>query len=127
MNTKPDFFLTTAGDYENLAAPRACWVKGRMKDQIRDDHMLIEIEPPLEGEVIGPGRQDIRKLILSARFVGSSLFPVAEWPCHVYVSRILDAIIIETMTINRGQVEMFAWGRIHRTFDEATTEAEKFR
>jgi hypothetical protein len=127
MEAKPDFFLSAAGENEELASPRACWEKGRLKDQVRDDHMLIEIAPPLIGQRYGLGSKDIANLILSARHEGFSLFPIKEWPCHVYIARILDDAITKTLTFTRSQVEIIAWGMIFRTLDEANTHAKKFQ
>jgi hypothetical protein len=127
METKPDFFLTAAGENEGLATPRACWEKARLKDPVRDDHMLVEIEPPVIGQNYGLGGEDISNLILSARHEGFSLFPVKEWPCHVYIARILDDTITKTLTFTRGQVEIIAWGMIFCTLDEANAHAKKFQ
>lgn len=68
MENEADFYLTAAGESEKLAVPRACWVKGRLKDHVRDDHMLIRIEPPLVGQGFGLGDKDIFDLIISTRF-----------------------------------------------------------
>jgi len=127
MEKEPDFYLSAAGENEELASPRACWVKDRLKDQVRDDHMLVEIEPPLTGQRYGLGGNDISSLILSARYQGTSLFPISEWPCHVYVSRILDEAVTEMLSITPGQVEIIAWGMIFRTLDEANAHAKKFQ
>jgi hypothetical protein len=126
MENEPDFFLSAAGENEELASPRACWVKDRLKDRVRDDHMLVEIAPPLTGQRYGLGGNDIANLILSARYEGSSLFPINEWPCHVYIARILDETITKTLSITTDQVEIIAWGMIFRTLDEANAHAEKF-
>ena len=127
MKQEPEFFLSAAGENEGLASPRACWEQGRLKDQVRDDHMLIEIEPSLIGQNYGLGGKDITNLILSVRHEGFSLFPVKEWPCHVYVARILDDAITKTLTFGRDQVEIIAWGMIFRTFDEADAHAREFQ
>lgn len=89
--------------------------------------MLVEIEPSLIGQNYGLGSQDITNLILSARHEGFSLFPVQEWPCHVYVARILDDTITRTLAFTRSQVEVIAWGMIFRTLHEANTHAKKFQ
>ena len=89
--------------------------------------MLVEIEPPLIGQNYGLGSQDITNLILSARHEGFSLFPVHEWPCHVYVARILDDTVTERLAFTRSQVEVIAWGMIFRTLDEANAHAKKFQ
>jgi hypothetical protein len=127
MTNEPDFFVSTAGESERLANPRACWGKARLKDRVRDDHMLVEIDPPVIGQYYGLGGKDITNLILSARHEGFSLFPVKKWPCHVYIARILDDAIIKTLTFTRDQVEVIAWGMIFRSFDEAKALAEQYR
>jgi len=127
MKQNPDFFLSASGESRELATPRACWKKARLKDPVRDDHMLVEIAPPVIGQNYGLGSQDITNLILSARYEGSSLSLVNEWPCHVYVSRILDAAIIRTLAFTQSQVEIIAWGMIFLTLDESYAQAKKFR
>ena len=127
METKPDFFLSAAGENEELAAPRACWIKGRLKDRVRDDHMLIEVRPPLIGQRYGLGGKNIVNLILSARYEGFSLFPIKEWPCHVYIARMLDETIAARLAFTPNQVEVIAWGMIFRTLDEANAHAKKFQ
>ena len=123
MEKEPDFFLSAAGENKGLASPHACWEKVRLQDPVRDDHMLIEIEPTLIGQNYGLAGKDITNLILSARYEGSSLFPVKEWPCHVYVASILDDAILKTLTFTRGQVEIIAWGMTFRTLGEANAHA----
>jgi hypothetical protein len=95
-------------------------------DQMRDDHMLIEITPPLAGQSYGLGGKDIERLILSARWQGVSLFPVTEWPSAVYVSRILDETVTKTHAFTQDQVEVIAWGTIFLTLAEANAHASKF-
>jgi hypothetical protein len=120
MKEKSDFFLSAAGEMRgDLAITRACRVKGRLNDDVRNDYMLIEVEPPVIGEKYGLGAEDLTELIISSRLQGYSLFPVSEWPCQVYVARILDKAIIQTRMFNRDQVELIAWATIFRTLDEA--------
>ena len=127
MRVKPDFFLSAAGENQGLTAPRACWVKARLSDALRNDHMFIDINPPLIGQRFGLGAQDITHLILSPKYEGVSLFPVEEWPCHVYVSRIVDDTITTTLTFTRSQIEVVAWGMIFCTVDEAVVYARNFQ
>jgi hypothetical protein len=98
----------------------------RLKDEARHDHMLVKVEPPVIGQSYGLGSNDIKNLILSARYEGSSLFPISEWPCHVYIARILDDAVFGTLTVTRRQVEIIAWGMIFRTIDEANAHANKY-
>jgi len=127
MNRSPEFYLSTAGEYEPLAAPRACWWRARLRDAARDDHMLVDIEPALSGQRFGLGCADITQLIISARHRGKTLYPISEWPSLVYVSRIVDTAIIESQSFAREQIELIAWGAIFRTREEASDHAQRFQ
>lgn len=116
----PDFYLSTAGEYEGLAVPRACRIEARLADRVRVDHLLVRIDPPLIGQEFGLGSRDIEQLVLTVIFDGHALFPIRKWPAHVYVSRILDESIVATRTIESGQVQIIAWGTLFRTSAEAT-------
>jgi hypothetical protein len=127
MDQAPAFFLSTAGEYEPLAAPRACWAKARLRDAVRDDHMLIIIEPALPGQSFGLGAADITQLIVSARRRGQTLYAISEWPLSVYVSRIVDEAVVESSAFTREQVELIAWGTLFRTCEEASDHARRFQ
>jgi hypothetical protein len=127
MSQPPDFFMSTAGEYEPLTTPRACWRKARLRDETRDDHMLIDIEPALDGQRFGLGSADITSLIISSRHRGQTLFPISEWPSFVYVARILDDTVLSSRTFSRGQVELIAWGMLFPTREEAADHAAKYR
>ena len=126
MNSKSGFFLSAAGEMRgDLSTTRVCWIRGRLRDEIRDDYMLIEIEPPLIGQAYGLGDRDITNLLISSHLQGFTLFPIREWPCHVYITRILDESITKTLVFTKGQVEMIGWGAIYRTIEEANAQAKE--
>jgi hypothetical protein len=126
MDREPDFFLSAAGEHSGLASPRACWEKARLTDRVRDNFMLVEIIPPLIGQSYGLGDEDIRHLLLWARYEGESLFPIKDWPCVVSIARILDDSITETLTMGRDQWEGLARGFIFRTLEEANDFAKPY-
>ena len=72
------------------------------------------------------GKKRISVLVLSAKFVGSSLFPVRKWPCPVYIARITDETIVASHSFTRGQVEVIAWGAIFPTLDAARAHTKNF-
>jgi len=126
MEHQADFFLSAAAEASgDMAIPRACWAKGRLRNSRRDDYMLVEVEPPIIGQAYGLGGQDITEVIISSRHRSFSLFPVSDWPCDVYVSRILDDRVVNTSVVEEGQIELMAWGRIYRTLAEANAEAKR--
>jgi hypothetical protein len=125
MSKCPDCFLSAAGEMRgDLALPRACWFKNRLKDGVRDDYMLIEIEPPILGQPYGLGSESITELIISTRHQGLTLFPATHWPCDVYVARILDSSIVQARVFGRDQVELIGWAELFQTLEEANARFE---
>ena len=125
MERSPDFFLSCAGEYRPLSEPRACWEKTRLRDPVRDDYMLIEINPVLIGQSFGLAEKNITNLIISARLEGFTLYPITRWPVPVYVCRILDDAILTTLLVEKNQVEIIAWGLIFRTLKAAIANIHK--
>ena len=120
---EPNFYLSTAGEYGPLTDPRACWAGMRLRDNVRDDYMEIEIDPPLIGQGFGLGDDDIKCLLIASRLDGLTLYPIIQWPVAVYVSRILDYRVRESGSFEKCQVELIAWGMIYRTLQEARSWA----
>jgi len=125
MKEAADFFLSCAGEYKPLTAPRACWTMARLRNEIRDDYMLIEIKPPLIGQRFGLADKDITQLIISTRFQGDTLYPISQWPVSVYVSRILDETILSRLSFKKNQVELIAWGMIFKTLQAVMANISK--
>ncbi len=123
MQGPPDFFLTAVvetGPGVDLARVRACWTEGRLASSIRDDYMLVEVDPPVLGERFGLWEGDLTEVVIAPRTRGEGLFWLARWPCPVYVFRVLDQKVTESLSITRAdQMEMFAWAEIYRTREEA--------
>jgi hypothetical protein len=120
----PDFFLTTAGEFEPLSEPRACRQRARLRDELRNDYMLVDIDPPLPGQRFGLGGSDVTSLVVSSRHRGQTLYPVSEWPSHVYVARLVDNKIPSESALSKGQVELIAWGTLFKSLGEASDYAE---
>jgi hypothetical protein len=115
--------MSTAGEYEPLAAPRACWKISRLRDEARDDYMLIAIEPVLTGQQFGLGAIDIDRLLMCTRVQGQTLFPIFQWPVSVYVARILNDAVLASEAFTSQQAELIAWGMLFRTRGEALDHA----
>lgn len=113
-----DFFLCAKGENDDLSQPRECWRRKRLRDNIRDDYLLVDIAPPLLGQRYGLGDKDITQLIIATRHQGFTLFPVTEWPAHVYVFRILDESLLKQAVFEAHQVEAITWGIIFRSLSD---------
>jgi hypothetical protein len=121
----PIFYLTTAGEYQLLSKPRACWFIRRLRDVNRDDYMLVKIDPPLIGQSFGLGGNDVTTLLLSTRHRGFSLYPVTQWPTYVYVARIADPRVLEAESFTPEQVQLIAWGEIFADLHEVASRAQE--
>src|SRR5690606_8564527 len=111
----PELYLVTEG--EDAGEPRRCKVLRRCRSRHRDDLMLINIEPPIIGQQYGLGDQDVHRLLIAPRFEGVSLFPVTEWPVHVYVCRLL--VSGEPELVKDSEMELIRWGILHVNEEEA--------
>lgn len=123
MNLKPDFYLTTAGEYGPLSNPRACWIRDRISDGRRDDYVVVDFEPPLPRT----GAADLRRLILSTRHVGASLFSPHKWPVSVYVTVAKSDLLDEEAQLKTGEVDLLAWGLLFENHEDAAAEWASFR
>jgi hypothetical protein len=63
MHREPDFFLSAEGERVDLSEVRACSIEKRLRDRVRDDYLLVRIEPPLIGQSYGLGARDNVELI----------------------------------------------------------------
>jgi len=111
-----DFYIRLK---EGTGEPRACWCKKRLRDARRDDWMLAAIEPPIVGQTFGLGDEDIYQVLLATRLQGRTLFPIAEWPAHVYVVRLLDRSIVDQQEFDDSQTQLIEWGVLYRTYEDA--------
>jgi len=83
MSGVPDFYLTSY-DREPPLAPRRCTVLRRLHYGARDDVALVSVDPPFEREAFAT-QAEVSDVALASRHQGHTLFPVTEWPLHVYV------------------------------------------
>lgn len=117
-NNSPNFYLIS-GERSDPQVPTACWASGRLSDQFRDDYMLVSIHPAIVGQKYGLGSRDIDRLVLSTRLAGTSLYPIREWPCHVYVMRIKNDSVVTNCFIGKEDVELIGGGTLHATEEDA--------
>ena len=123
---KQHFFLSGAGESEELAEPRECWEISRWRGGARDDYMLISIEPPLK-RPHGIGYEDIYKVIVATRFKGRTLYPITGWPCDVFVMTHADSLGPSETEIRPEKIRIVAWAMLFPTLEEAEAHFNKFR
>src|SRR5687767_8938704 len=108
--TNPDFYLASTEGFR-LDVPRHGFAIRRLRGDDRDDYLLARVEPPLIGQPFGLGDRNIDQVILATRHAGASLFPIQDWPVHVYVVRSLVSLEGRDV-LHDGDMEMIAWAEL---------------
>ena len=114
-------FYIAASEYP-LPCVLCAMKKRRLASGRRRDFMLAEIEPPIPASTfagIAPAvTNDVRQLILAARFEGTSLFPIQEWPCYVHVL----VPCFNTDGVRKFEMKdayRWIWAELYRTKEDA--------
>lgn len=121
----PDFFL---GSYEHRgewARVRACRRRGLLVGPDDREYLWIEVDPPVSGQLFGLGSADVIDLIVSPRYVGTSLSPPSEWPLAVQVYRVLNRAALRRLRFGAEDVSLDAWGSMFETRNEAEERPER--
>jgi hypothetical protein len=118
----PDFYLASSEGYD-LEGPRRCFQIKRLRGDVRDDYLLIHIDPPILGQKYGLGEKDICELIVATRHEGTSLFPIVDWPVYVHVARVLVDSPEEREVLHNIEFEEIAWAELYETEEKAQGRA----
>ena len=51
---------------------------GRLKGNGRDEYAPVPVDPPLVGQSLGPGAEDLHTVVLATRHQGRSLIPITR-------------------------------------------------
>lgn len=112
-----DFYLASSEGY-GMESPRRCRAIKRIRGEDRDDYLLIEIDPPLNGQPFGLGERNIAQVIVATRHQGASLFPINEWPVFVHVARLIVPYEGQDVVMN-DEWEAIAWAELYATEEAA--------
>lgn len=113
----PDFYLTTEGEFPELAGPRACWVTASVRSTFDSSlHLVTRIEPPVKLREGTSGLAPVSQLLLSPGHKGESLLQIKTWPCSVYVLLISDESIMQTQSFLPSQVHYLSKGLLYAEF-----------
>jgi hypothetical protein len=106
----------TSYDLEPPLAPRRCAILRRARYGARDDFALVAVDPQFEAGELRRG-QPVRVVAVASRHQGYSLFPITEWPLHVYVCVPEDGQSEWPMEPHTPlpKLTIVIWGLLHRT------------
>lgn len=97
-----------------FGATRECTFLKRLRFDSGKECVLAELTPPVIGQQFGVA-QDIRFVVLASRHEGYMLTPIVEFPCFVFIARVLAVDLENVSVISSGDLEVLAWGELYRT------------
>jgi hypothetical protein len=112
----PQVFLASTEGY-GLEEPRAVRTLQRLSYEQRDDLLLVELDPPLVGQLYGLGDKDVAHVVLATRYKEDDLFEIQKWPVHVHVARLTSRL--EGDHIPSGGLDEIGWGELYPSKEEA--------
>ena len=115
---KPNYFLSSL-ESTSFAITRECYVVRRLIFKTGKECVLARVNPVVIGQPFGLGGLDIEQLVFMCRHKGGTLFPIREFPCFVYITRLLFDIPSDLDVIDTKDVEIIAWGEIYKTRHDA--------
>ena len=121
-DVEPDFYLASSEGY-GLERPRACYRIKRLHSATRDDYLLIDLKPPIPGQPYGLGARDISYVVIATRHVGSSLFPISEWPVAVHVARPLVADPENRESLDDKELQEIGWAELYPSLRAAENKS----
>jgi hypothetical protein len=78
---------------------------------------VARIEPPVIGQDFNRSA-DVDVVILAPRHEGSSIDPVSEFPCFVFIAISKEEHRLQS-PIRSDDLEVIGWGELYRTFGDA--------
>lgn len=108
----PDFYLSSSEGY-GLEQARACFKYRRLHNGHPDGYMVCETVPPIIGQALGLGGEDVDKIVLASRHRGISVFNITEWPIYVHVARLTSEADNPDFRVTKGDLASIGWGEIY--------------
>ena len=104
----PDFYLTSS-DSTHFQDVRACYFEGLVTDDIRDDYLLVRLEPTVKDPETG---EDIDHVLLCGRY--EHFKSVTKEEC-VYILKVLSPEVFAKRRCDKTQVKLVALGEVRPT------------
>lgn len=103
---EPDFYLSSS-ESTHFRDVRACYLEGLITDDIRDDYLLVRIEPTVTDPETG---ENIERILVCGRH--EHFKAVTKEEC-VYILKILSSAVLSTHRCDNSQVKLVALGEVH--------------
>jgi hypothetical protein len=84
----------------------------------RKECALVQLSPGVIGREFG-AVNDLELFIIAPRHEGWGLSPIREFPCFVFICRLLIDNVENKQEIDKNDVEIVGWGELYRTREDA--------
>lgn len=121
MNTKlkPDFFMAS-GDSHSFRGPFNCWIMGTLTGDLRNDYVLVKIEPPA---IDYRTKEMLDHIIIAGRHTPTAL---NKLPLSIYIAKIKDLTLFATRHCTAANIEVVTSGDIFSSLEDAVALAGTF-
>ena len=108
------YILSSSESYEFEVAREIEIIKSVFLNE--KEAWVVKIIPYIVGQKYGLIGEDINYLLLSPKHADIELSNIKEFPCFVYITRLLDNSIPQRDIIFSNELEIIAWGEINPEF-----------
>ncbi len=117
MQESETYYLSSL-DSARFEPVRECIVRRHMATESGKDALFVELNPPVPGQDFDRAG-DISAVVLTARFEGSSVSPIDEFPCfvHIAIARVNSPTGYDSL--GPAQLQVIGWGELYRTAEDA--------
>lgn len=118
MSLAETYYLSSL-DSARFEPVRTCTVRTRVVLESGKPALVVDLEPHIQGQGLDRSG-DISTVVLVARFEGSSVSPIDEFPCFVYITTSCtdSSGRLDTMA-SMQQLQVIGWGELYRTAVDA--------
>lgn len=103
-----------------MEQPRRAWRLKRLASEHRDDLLLLRVDPPISfQDEHGFESRPLHQVIVASRFREEPLFPITQWPVHVYVLESLVPDPERRDRLQKTEYQLVAWAELYPTEEDA--------
>lgn len=111
------YYLSSLESYA-FEEPRVCRYMQSLVFENGKKAALVQVDPPVIGQQFGYSR-DLDRLILTPRHEVGSIFPIAKFPCFVFITVLSDQNKDLERPIAKSDLHILAWGELYKSTDDA--------
>ena len=114
----PETYYLSSLDSVRFEPVRECTVRRHTITESGKQALVVSLSPPVPGQDFSRA-DDISTLVLVARFEGSSVSPINEFPCFVHIAIAPMDSLYDSSILASAQLQVIGWGELYRTAGDA--------